>query len=101
MTTWIRREAGHWRLYAVGFVIGLMIGWYAAWLTVSALTGADNEYTCRTFSNDYVACAPSRSPSGAPLAGRVQEDGSAAYADGTVWDPEDSTFRPLIRWGQR
>lgn len=38
------------------------------------------------------SCAPITSPNGAAMVGQVEEDGSAAYADGLVYDAEDATF---------
>lgn len=48
---------------------------------------------CR-IADDFTVCAPSFSPSGAALVGRVEEDGSARYADGMVFDADDAAFRP-------
>lgn len=42
------------------------------------------------------SCAPIVSPNGAAMVGRVEEDGSAGYADGLVYDAENGTFRPRI-----
>lgn len=47
---------------------------------------------CRDYGS-HVECAPLLSPSGAPMVGKVEEDGSAGYADGLVFDAEDKNFR--------
>src|SRR5690606_10636151 len=49
---------------------------------------------CRTFHGaiTITQCVPLQSPSGAPVE-TVWEDGSAEYADGAVYDPEDLAFR--------
>lgn len=51
---------------------------------------------CRAYDHITV-CAPLVSPTGAPLVGKVEEDGSAGYADGQTFDAEDATFRPSSR----
>ena len=53
---------------------------------------------CRVFTGRVTvfSCVPLVSPSGAPLVGKVEEDGSAGYADGLVYDAEDGTFRQPI-----
>src|SRR5690606_1687846 len=49
---------------------------------------------CRTFHGaiTITQCVPLQSPAGAPVE-TVWEDGSAEYADGAVYDPEDLAFR--------
>lgn len=50
---------------------------------------------CRTFVGTVTVtqCVPLSSPDGAVLVGQVEEDGSARYADGLVFDAEDKHFR--------
>lgn len=64
-----------------------------------AVTGAcapehDTSADCHDFGAGFIVCAPSASPSGAPIVGRVEEDGSARYADGASYDAETGFDSP-------
>lgn len=52
---------------------------------------------CRTYVGaiTITQCAPLYSPSGAVLAGRVEEDGSARYTDGFVFGSVATTTAPI------
>lgn len=56
-------------------------------LAGASYPAADLSASCRT-DDGIRTCAPSWSPTGALLVGQVEEDGSARYADGSVFDAE-------------
>lgn len=51
-----------------------------------------NGWTCETHAAYGTVCAPSESPDGAAINASIEEDGSAHYADDSVFDPETQSF---------
>lgn len=47
--------------------------------------------TCRAIHADFTACAPSADLAGSPVS-HVEEDGSATYADGAMYDAPSQVF---------
>ena len=89
----MRKTLGQWALATV-LVIGASIGWAETEASAAPVQGAITNGVCETFvgGRTIVVCVPHQSPSGAWLT-KLWEDGSAAYADGSVFDPEDLNFR--------
>lgn len=78
--------------------IGALLAAIAIWAGVQAVTAPDTSSagTCREYSNSWVVCVPTFSPSGAAMTD-MWEDGSATYTDGWVfpgYDTDDT--RPVM-----
>lgn len=77
-----------------GMYLATADGWMACadYLTTDGLCTPDRPVVPLGDGSTYEH-APASSPSGADRVGEVEEDGSAGYADGLVFDPEQHLFR--------